>query len=454
LAFLISYQIMPYFNVLTGKSLTAYYLLNPASILLLLSLCVIVGLFSGLYPAFIFSRLRLIRVLRSGTELKISAGNLGKSLIIFQFVVSIFLIISTLIIQQQRSYIQQKNLGYNKENIIVLPIDRQVRPQYSSLKEAMERDPGVLHVSAGYDLPTFIRWTNGITATTETGEKNFTSKAIPVDLDFLETLGIKIIAGSDFTEADLAELKAAKGKDNFQHFFIVNESAIRELGWSPEQAIGRTIVCGWQGTIQAVVKNFHIASLHDPISPLVIFLFDDFLNLMYIKIDGKDIPGSLARLESIWNERVKNRPFEYDFLDDHYNQLYQLEQQSARFISTFAGLAIILACMGLFGLSAFMTVRRTKEIGIRKVLGASIQEIAYMLSREFVIMVGLACLIAIPIGWLAARKWLNGFAYHIDLGIWTFAAAGLTALAITVITVSFQSIKASLANPVDSLRDE
>lgn len=454
LAFLLSYQILPYFNVLTGKSLSTDSILNPFSIGLLISLCIIVGFFSGFYPALIFSKLKLIRILRKGNELKVSSGRLGKSLIIFQFVVSIFLILSTLIIQQQRAYIQHKNLGYDKENIIVLPVDRQVRPNYEALKEVMKKDPDVLNVSAGYDYPTYIRWTNGISASTETGEKKFSTRSMPVDLDFIETLGIKIIAGTDFTEADLAELKATKGTENFKQFYILNESAIRELGWSPEQAIGKTIVCGREGTIKAVVENFHIASLHDPISPLAIFLFDDFLNVMFVKINGKDIPATLTRLEAIWNERVKDRPFEYDFLDDHYNDLYQLEQQSARFISTFAVLAIILACLGLFGLSAFMAVRRTKEIGIRKVLGASIQEITFMLSREFVLMVGLACLIALPIGWLVAKKWLSGFAYHIDIQLWTFAAAGLVALFITLITVSFQSIKASLTNPVDSLRNE
>jgi putative ABC transport system permease protein len=454
LALFLSYQILPYFNILTGKSLAVDSLFDPFYIGLLISLCFIVGFFSGIYPAFLYSKLKLIKVLRSGNELKVSSGRLGKSLIIFQFVISIFLILSTLIIQQQRAYIQEKNLGYDKENIVVLPIDRQVRPHYYALKDDMKQDPSVIQISAGYDYPTFIRWTNGITATTETGEKNFTSKAIPVDLDFLQTLGIKIIAGTDFTPADLEELKTSSGSENFRHFFIVNESAIRELGWNPDQAIGKNIECGFPGTIKAVVENFHIASFHDPISPLVIFLSNNFLNLMYVKIDGKNIPASLARLESIWNERIKNRPLDYDFLDDQYNDLYQFEQQSARFISTFAGLAILLACLGLFGLSAFMAVRRTKEIGIRKVLGASVQEIAFMLAREFLVMVGLACMIAIPIGWLAANKWLSGFAYHIEMEIWIFATAGLLALIITLVTISFQSIKASLANPVDSLRNE
>lgn len=450
----LSFQILPYFNVLTGKSLTEESLINPGPISLLILLCIAVGFFSGIYPAVVYSKLRLIKVLRTGAELKVSSGFFGRSLVIFQFVVSIFLILSTLIIQQQRLYISGKNLGYDKENVLVLPIDRQIRPHYYELKGAMKQDPSVRQVSAGYDYPTFIRWTNGINATTETGEKKFSTKAIPVDLDFLQTLGIRILAGSDFTPADLEELKAGENAGNSRNFFIVNESAIHELGWTPEQAIGQTIECGFPGTIKAVVENFHIASLHVPISPLVIFLSDNFLNLMFVKIDGKEVPASIERLEKIWFQRVKDRPFEYDFLDDHYQDLYHVEQQSARFISTFAGLAILLACLGVFGLSAFMAVRRTKEIGIRKVLGASIPEIAMMLSRDFMIMVAVACLIALPAGWFIAGKWLNGFAYHIQLEIWYFAAAGFLALAITLVTVSFQSIKASMANPVDSLRND
>ncbi|MBR9998414.1 MAG: FtsX-like permease family protein, partial [Cyclobacteriaceae bacterium] len=397
---------------------------------------------------------KLIQGLRKNADLKLSGGRLGRTLIIFQFVISIFLMLSTMIIQQQRAFIQDKNLGYNKENILVLPLDRQSRPHYTLLKEAMKQDPSVNQISAGYDLPTFIRWTNGIIATTESGEKNFSTKAIPVDLDFLRTMNINILAGSDFTEADLAELKAARENESFKGFFIINESAVRELEWNPEEAIGKTITCGMEGTVKAVVQNFHIASLHNEISPLLIFLSDEFLNLMFIKLDGQNIPATITRLENIWKQRVNGRPFEYHFLDEDYDKLYQLELKSARFISTFAGLAIILACLGLFGLSAFMAVRRTKEIGIRKVLGASVSEITLLLSMEFVFIVGWACLIAIPIGWFAARQWLLGFAFHIEMQVWTFAFAGITALLIAVVTVSFQSVKAAMANPVESLRNE
>jgi putative ABC transport system permease protein len=453
-AFLLANQLLPYFNSLSGKNLTQETLVQPVIILVLALLWIVVGIFSGIYPAFLLSKLKLIQGLRSNSDLKISGGQLGRTLIIFQFVVSIFLIISTLIIQQQRSFIQTKNLGFNKENILVLPLDRQTRPEYYLLKEALKRDQAVQQISAGYDLPTFIRWTNGIFATTETGEKNFSTKAIPVDLDFLQTMGIEILAGSDFTDADLAEIKASKEKEDFMAFYIINESAVRELGWTPEQAIGKTIACGREGIIKAVVRNFHIASLHTEISPLVIFLSDEFLNLMFIKIDGRDIPATLVRLEETWKLRVAERPFEYHFLDEEYDKLYQLEMKSARFISTFAGLAIVLACLGLFGLSAFMAVRRTKEIGIRKVLGASVGEIMLLLSREFVYIVAWAILIAIPVGWFAADQWLSGFAYHIDMPVWTFGLAGIVALMIALITVSFQSLKAAMANPVNSLRNE
>jgi putative ABC transport system permease protein len=453
-AFVLANQLLPYFNNLSGKNLNQEALIQPAIIVLLVMLWIIVGVFSGFYPALLFSRLKLILGLRTNTGLKISGGQLGRTLIIFQFVVSIFLIIATLIIQQQRNFIQTKNLGYDKENVLVLPLDRQATPKYTMLKEALKLDPAVRQISAGYDLPTFIRGTNGIFATTETGEKNFTSKAIPVDLDFLETFGIEILAGSDFSEADLSELKASKEKEDGKAIFIINESAVRELGWTPDEAIGKTITCGREGIVKAVVRNFHIASLHNEITPLVIFLFDEFLNLMFIKIDGKDIPATLARLEDIWKQRVIERPFEYHFLNEDYDKLYQLEMKSARFISTFAGLAIVLACLGLFGLSAFMAVRRTKEIGIRKVLGASVSEITLLLSREFITIVTWAFLIAIPAGWFAASQWLQGFAYRIDMPLWTFGLAGIMALMIALISVSFQSVKAAMANPVNSLRNE
>ncbi len=454
LAIAISSVLIPLFNELTGKTLTPSELTSPGALILLLALCLIVGILSGAYPAAILSRFQLIRIFRTGSDLKVSSGNLGRTLIVVQFAISIFLIIAAVIIQQQRAYIQEKNLGYDKENVLILPNDRQVKPHYQELKEAVKQVPGVLNVSAGYDLPTFIRWTNSLNVTTEDGEKRFSSKAIPVDLDFLATLNIEIISGADFTQSDLKDLKASWEKGEYRTYYIVNESVLKELGWTAEEAVGRSIQCGMPGTIKAVVKNFHISSLHNSIPPLAIFLNDEFLNLIYVKIDGRNTPVTISRLENIWKERIGARPFDYHFLDDDYDRLYIVEQKMARFTGTFAILAIILACLGVFGLSAFMAVQRTREIGIRKVLGASVREVVLLLSKDFILLVLVACVIAVPLGWLAARKWLQGFAYHIDIQVWVFVVAGLLALVISVITVGFQSVRAALVNPVESLRSE
>ncbi len=449
-----SVWLLPLFNTITGKSIAAGTLFTLPVLTGLLALTALVGLFSGIYPALRLSRYELIRIFRTGSEIRMTAGGLGRSLIVFQFVVSIFLIIATVIIHQQRTFLHKKDLGYNKENVVILPADRQVKPHYQEMKDAMRLQPGVVNISAGYDLPTFIRWTNSINATTASGEKIFSTKAIPVDLDFLATLDIELLAGSDFSPSDLEFVKTSRQKEEYKSFFIINESALSELGWSPEEAIGRTITCGMEGTIKGVVKDFHISSLHNRIPPLVIFLYDQYLNLMFVRIEGERVGETLAGLESVWKERISERPFEYHFLDEDYERLYIQEQKSAKFISTFASLAIVLACMGLFGLSAFMAVSRTKEIGIRKVLGASVSDINLMLSKEFMIMVGLACLIAFPLGWYTAREWLERFAFHIEIPWWAFAGTGMLALLISFITVSLQSLRVAMTNPVDSLRNE
>jgi putative ABC transport system permease protein len=454
IAFFISLKLLPLFNFLTGKSFSSEDLYDPAIIAGLVFITILIGLVSGIYPALILTRTQAGKILHSARDIKIAKGSTGRLLIVFQFIVSVFLIIATVIIYQQRKYIQNKDLGYDMENILVLPNDKQVRPYYKNLKEEFKLDPAVLDVSAGYDLPTFIRWTNSLRATTETGEKNFTTKAIPVDLDFLSTLNIQIIAGSDFTEADQKELDDATTREEYRTYYIINESALKELGWTAQEAIGQTITCGMAGEIKAVVKNFHIASLHSEITPLAIFLHPNFLNLIFVKIDGEDVPVTISRLESVWDKRISGRPFEYHFLDEDYNRLYKAEQYSGRIISTFTVLAIILASLGLFGLSAYMAVNRTREIGIRKVLGATVQEIVLLLSKEFIILVGIACLITMPVAWFAAREWLNGFVYRIDIQVWVFLLSGILAMLITILTVSYQSVKAARANPVDSLRNE
>jgi len=455
-ALFISMQLLPLFNSITGKQLTASSLLQIQPLLSIILGGVIIGFLAGAYPALALSNTVITKILKAGFSFSTSGTGLRKSLIVFQFVISIFLIISTIIVLQQVKFIQQKDLGYDKERIIVLPVDSKMHVDniYESLKKQITLVPGVSSVSGSYDLPTFIQWGDGINADDGTGKKSLSLNALPVDLDFIKTMGMKIVTGSDYTAADLKLLDTSDNGKNFHYTYMLNETAVKKLGWTPQQAIGKTIDKGVTGTVKAVVKDFHFASMHQPIGPLVLFLDRSEVFNMYIKVSGNNLPSMIQQLQSIWKERVPFRPFEYHFLDEDYNSLYKSEQTTAKVFTVFSALAILLACLGLFGLAAFTTVQRTKEIGIRKVLGASLGNIAAMLSSHFIKLVAISILIASPVAWWACNKWLQDFAYRIPVEWWVFILAGIIAITITVITVSYHALKAATANPAKSLRTE
>ena len=235
---------------------------------------------------------------------------------------------------------------------------------------------------------------------------------------------------------------------------MLNESAVKALGWQPEEAIGKTVFKGREGIVKAVVKDFHFRSFHEPINPLVIFLDKRMLHVMFVKINGKNISSTLDQLKNTWKNRVTHRPFEYHFLDEDYNALYKSEQKTAGVFTTFSSIAILLACLGLFALSAFELVKRAKEIGIRKVLGATMADLVKLLTMDFVKLIVVACLIAFPVAWYVSSKWLEDFTYRINIQWWMFIIAGLVAIVIALLTISMQAIKAALSNPVKSLRSE
>jgi putative ABC transport system permease protein len=267
-------------------------------------------------------------------------------------------------------------------------------------------------------------------------------------------MDMQLISGRDFNQADLLEMDTAQQRANYQYSFILNEKAVSEMGWSPEEALGKKIDKGGTGTIRGVVKDFHFTSLHKPIGPLVIFLAPDMVQETYVKLNEGNLQQNIAGLEKTWKERAPHSPFEFRFLDEDFNRLYKSEQRTAQIFTLFAGQAILLACLGLFALSAFTTVQRTKEIGIRKVLGATIPQVIFLLSREFLVLVGIAIIIAAPLGWIAGNKWLENFAYRINISSWMFLLAAVIAIVIALMAVSLQSFKAAKANPVNSLRSE
>jgi len=446
--------LLPYFNQVANASIPTSLLFHPMTILLMILLTILISLFAGAYPAFILSGAKLGNVLKSGLRVTAAGGTLRKSMIVFQFVISVFLIIATIIVVSQLSYIQNKNLGYDKEQIVILPNDSKMKNGYIDFKHALARQVGVIAVTGAYESPTFIKWSDGITAETGKEKKDISVNAIPVDFDFTKVMGMELIAGRDFNQADLLEMDTSNQGENYQYSFILNESAVAALGWTPENAIGQKINKGNLGTIRGVVKDFHFTSLHQAIGPLVIFLNPDMVQEIYLKLNAGNLKQTLSGIENLWKERVPYRSFEYRFLDEDYNNLYKTEQRTAQIFTLFAGQAILLACLGLFALSAFTTIQRTKEIGIRKVLGATVTQLMLLLSREFLILVGIAIIIAIPLAWLAGNRWLADFAYRISISSWMFAAASGIGMLIAVLAVSIQTMKAAKANPVNSLRSE
>ncbi|MGC4035909.1 MAG: ABC transporter permease [Chitinophagaceae bacterium] len=454
LAIVASIALLPLFNSVTGKTFTASLLLQPLPILSLLLLAAIISLLAGSYPAFVLSNSGLVSILKSGVRVSSSGGGLRKSLIVFQFVISVFLVIATMVVLKQVAFIQHKEMGYEREQVVVLPADYKTRAVYYPLKKAMELNAGVISASGAYDAPTYVGWSDGLSADNGTGNKEISVNAMPVDIDFIKTLGMHIVAGRDFMNADFALHDTANDYKNYRNTYILNEKAAKEFGWTPEQALGKIVRKGAQGEVVGVVKDFHFESLHSPIGPMVLFLDTSMVRQIFIKIKGNNIAATLGGIEKTWKERISWKPFDYHFLDEDFNALYNTEQRTAKIFALFSGLAIALACLGLFALAAFTTVQRTKEIGIRKILGANVGSITLLISKQFILLVLIGILIASPLAWWAASRWLQDFAYRIDISWWIFAVAGILAVLIAVVTVSYHAIKASLANPVKSLRTE
>jgi putative ABC transport system permease protein len=454
IAIVVSIVLLPLFNSITGKVFTADLLFQPIPLICLLFLGIIISFLAGAYPAFILSNTLIVSILKSGLRMSNSGGLLKKSLIVFQFVISVFLVVATIVVLTQVSYIQNKQLGYNREQVMVLPVDYKMKAGYENLKKAFEQNPNVLSVTGAYEDPTSIEWGDGISSDDGQGKKELSVTAVPVDLNYTKTMGMQIIAGRDFNHADFALQDTSNDYANYRGSYILNENAVKTLGWTPEQAIGKTVSRGVPGLVTGVVKDFHFSSLHTPIAPLVIFLDTTLVRQLFVKVKQENLQATIQSLSSIWKDRVGYRPFDYHFLDDDFNALYKNEERTAKLFTIFSGLAISLAALGLFALAAFSAIQRTKEIGIRKILGANTGSIILLIAKQFVILVLIGIVIASPIAWWAGNQWLQDFEYRIDISWWMFLVAGLSAMAIALITVSYHAIRASLANPVKSLRNE
>ncbi len=454
LAFALSILLIPSFNSIAGKHFTSNDLLQPVPVFALMIFSLLVSFFAGLYPALVLSRTQIMGVLKKGFSFTGGNNMLRKTLIVVQFGISVFLIIYTVIILQQMNFLQTKNLGYDKDHIVVLPIGGNMVDNFQSLKNAFKLVPGVKAVTASYDTPEYVQWGDGITATDEKGSHEISLNALPVDLDFTKTMKMQIVAGRDFQQSDFAIMDTANNSANFFQPYIINETLAKKIGWTPQQSIGRTIKKNEPGPIVGVIKDFNFNSLHEPIGPLLIFLGRNFSRNYMLRINGNNIKNTLAGIESVWKQRVPERPFNYHFLDDDYNKLYLSEQRTSSLFLIAAALAFMLACLGLFGLAAFTTVQRTKEIGIRRVLGANISSITLMIANNFLQLIFIAIIIAMPLAWWAADKWLQSFAFRIPVQLYVFVFTAAVTVVIALCTVGYHSIKASLINPVKSLRSE
>jgi putative ABC transport system permease protein len=446
--------LIPYFSFITGRPFRAEDLIKPAPLAGLAGCCLLASLFAGIYPALILSGMRIMQVLRKGFHFTGGRGAFRQGLIILQFGISVFLIIYTIVILQQMRFIQTRDLGFNKDEVLDLAIGGNMLNYFQGLKDGFSRVPGVASVTAAYDLPDFIQWTDGIRVTDEKGPRVISLNAQPVDLDFVRTMQIKLISGRDFSTGDLKRMEVTDSQGKYYQPYLINETLARRIGWTPEQALGRIVEKNVPGPVVGVVRDFNFNSLHDPINPLLIFLGRGYSRHFLLRIRGQDKAGTIARLQASWKERLADRPFSYRFLDEDYNTLYLAEQRSSALFGIAAGMAILLACLGLFGLAAYTTAQRTKEIGIRRVLGAGAAHILMLVARQFLQLVALAILLAAPLAWWAGNHWLDGFAFRVPIPAYIFVGtAGLT-LGLVWATVSFHALRAALSNPVKSLRSE
>ena len=454
LALGLAWAAMPFFNRLAERALSLSVSENPALFGGFFALALLTGLVAGIYPAFYLSSFRPVEVLKGKFVNSLSAAFLRKGLVVFQFVISAGLILASLVIGAQMKFLQSEDLGFYKDQQIVLPLlSKAAVAAYQPMKAELQRDSRITSVGASLYYPGIINPSDmGLHKEGNTVEQMVITRLNWVDNDFLPTLGIQPVAGRLFS---------AEFPTDTSNKMILNEIAVKKIGFSsPQEAIGQQVKFNWRNVehrfdIIGVVRDFHFESLHEPIEPYGFQLnHGSEHNYLIARAGTTEMPALLASIENIWKRLVPGEPFEYSFLDDDFQKNYKADRQMAGLVGSLTGIAILISCLGLFGLAAFAAERRTKEIGIRKVLGASVAGITGLLATDFLKLVLIAIVLASPLAWWAMNQWLQDFAYRIDIEWWMFVAAGAVAVAIAFLTVSFQSVRAALANPVKSLRSE
>ena len=445
---------LPWLSKVSGQQLSVHMLAKWQILVPIFLTPFVVGVVSGMYPALFMSSFQPVKTLKG--LLKTGSGNISfrKVLVITQFAISIVLIITTIIVSQQLRYMQETSLGYDKEHLITIPYSNFINTSYETFRTELLENPDIRNVARSSRIPTG-RLLDNMGASTYVGDslKPVTAdiKFLATDYDFIKTYGVHVVAGRNFSRSFSSDTSN----------FILNESAIQAIGWkSPQEAVGKDFKYGqFKGRVIGVIGDFHFESLRQQIVPIVLVnpatsATDSYFNSLSLKVSGNNMSNSLATVEKTWKKYLPEIPFRYTFLDENFTMLYKSEQQQGTLFTIFACIAIFIACLGLFGLSAFSITQRIKEIGVRRVLGARVDSIVRLLSMEFLKLVLIASIIAFPLAWFAMTHWLQDFAYRIPIHWWVFVLSAFLASIVALVTVSFNTIKAALANPVTSLRSE
>jgi putative ABC transport system permease protein len=445
--------LLPVFSGLSGKTLSLNISENPLLIFGLLGIALVTGLLAGSYPALVMSSFQPVKIMRGSTGSGSKKSSLRKILVVFQFMVTITLIIWTIVVYEQLDYLRNKDLGFNKDHLVYVPVSGALREHYEAAKQELLKVPGISNVSLTSRTPLLFG-SSGSNWQWE-GKSEDTNPSIRYfccDHDFVKTFEVEMAHGRFFSEGMTEGGSLQSGQ------VVINEQLAEIIG--KKDPVGMRLSHGsWQATIIGVVKDFNYWPLYRRSGPLIIFhkSYNDEPNryrFMFARVRSENAQQTIAGIKEVCETFNPEFPFIYRFLEDDYVGLYVSEERTGSVVRYFSLLAILLSCLGLFGLASFMAEQRTKEIGIRKVLGSSVQGIILLLSKEFVKWVVLANIIAWPIAWLMSRAWLQNFAYRTSVEAWMFLFAGILALGIAMLTVSYQSIKAAIANPVDCLRYE
>jgi putative ABC transport system permease protein len=435
------------FNAISGKNISSSSLISGQTVLLLIGLIIVVGFISGSYPSFLLSAFRPAEVLRGKKHMGASGGLLRKILVVVQFAISVFLIISLSVIFSQMGFIRNKPLGFDKENILAIPLsDPAPRSTYESYKTAMLSNSQVINVSGASTIPGGLFGIGLLRPFGRPADENLTVQVINVDYDFVETFGLKLYEGRDFSREFTTDMNRA---------LLLNEEAVKQFGF--DSGIDKRLTPGGPTALPVVgsIRDYYFKSLHQKIEPFIMVLgAEQAFNWVFIKTTSESMSAVMQFAEREWRRINPGHPFEYTFVDRNIASMYQSEMKLSRLFSIFTAVAIYIACLGLFGLASFTVVQRTKEIGMRKILGASVGGIVFILSKEYIKWIALANVFAWPLAYYFMHRWLEGFAYHLNLNILAFIFSGMLALIVALLTVSLQTFKAATANPADSLRYE